>query len=196
MKSLDSTQLLPLPTWIDPRVHLLDDLWLLAIFAILCAAGLPWLVSSFDIRVGAALLGLLALAAIHVGFTLLTAPAPGADRWRKSALGILHAVGVVVVALIWHYAGGLHNPAFLLVFVLPVIGAIFLSRWQPYAMAALAILAVAAVALWESPELRWYASGLAPQAAWLTGLFGSPSMAREVFPGFYAPPAYFLVLLE
>lgn len=196
MKSLDSTQLLPLPTWTDPRVHLLDDLWLLAIFAILVAAGLPWLVSSFDIRVGAALLGLLALAAIHVGFTVLTAPAPGADRWRKSALGILHAAGVVVVALIWHYAGGLHNPAFLLVFVLPVIGAIFLSRWQPYAMAVLAILAVSGVALWESPELRWYASGLAPEAAWLTGLFGSPSPAGEVFPGFYAPPGYFLVLLE
>lgn len=196
MKSLDSTQLLPLPTWSDPRVHLLDDLWLLAIFAILVAAGLPWLVSSFEIRLGAALLGLLALAAVHVGFTLLTAPAPGIHRWRKRALSILHAVGVVVVALIWHYAGGVHNPAFLLVFVLPVIGAIFLSRWQPYAIAILAILAVTAVALSESPELRWYASGLAPQASWLTRLLGGANGAGEPFPGFYAPPGYFVVLLQ
>jgi PAS domain-containing protein len=196
MKSLDSTQLLPLPTWSDPRVHLLDDLWLVTIVAILFAAGLPWLVSSFDIRFGAALLGLLALAGVHVGFTVLTAPAPGIHPWRKRTLSILHAVGVVVVALIWHYAGGIHNPAFLLVFVLPVIGAIFLSRWQPYAIAILAMLAVAAVALTESPELRWYASGLAPQISWLTGLFGDAALGSEPFPGFYAPPGYFVVLLE
>lgn len=196
MKSLESTQLLPLPTWIDPRVHLLDDLWLLAIFAILFAAGLPWLVSSFDIRVGAALLCLLGLAGIHVGFTVLTTPAPGVARWRKRALSILHAVGVVVVALTWHYVGGIHNPAFLLVFVLPVIGSIFLSRWQPYAIAILALLAVATVALVESPELRWYASGLAPQAAWLTRVPGVETGVNDPFPGFYAPPGYFLVLLQ
>jgi PAS domain-containing protein len=196
MKSLDSTQLLPQPTWTDPRVHLLDDLWLLAIFAILFAAGLPWLVSSFDIHVGPALLGLLALAAIHIGFTMLTAPAPGIHRGRKRALAVLHAIGVLVVAVIWHYAGGIHNPAFLVVFVLPVVGAIFLSRWQPYAMAILAILAVSAVALSESPELRWYATGLVPWAGSLTREFGGAIAASEPFPGFYAPPAYFLVLLE
>ncbi len=196
MKSLDSTQLMPLPTWTDPRVHLLDDLWLLAIFAILFAAGVPWLTGSLDIRVGAALLGLLALAAIHIGFTVLTAPAPGIHHGRKRALAILHALGVVLVALIWHYAGGVHDPAFLLVFVLPVIGSIFLSRWQPYAIAVLAILAVSAVALSESPELRWYASGLAPEAAWLTRLFGGAAAGSDPFPGFYAPPGYYLVLLE
>jgi PAS domain-containing protein len=196
MKSLDSTQLLPLPTWSDPRVHLLDDLWLVTIVAILFAAGLPWLLSSFDIRFGAALLGLLALAAVHVGFTVLTAPAPGIHPWRKRALSMLHAVAVVVVALTWHYAGGIHNPAFLIVFVLPVIGAIFLSRWQPYVIAILAIAAVMAVALSESPELRWYASGLAPQVSWLTGLFGDAAGGSEPFPGFYAPPGYFVVLLQ
>lgn len=196
MKSLDSTQLLPLPTWIDPRVHLLDDLWLLAIFSMLFAAGVPWLLGSFDIKLGPALLGLLALAGIHVGFTVLTTPAPGINRWRKRALALLHAAGVAIVALVWHYAGGVHNPGFLLVFVLPVIGAIFLSRWQPYAIAVLAIAAVSAVALRESPELRWYASGLAPQVSWIARLLGGASAAREPFPGFYAPPGYFLVLLE
>jgi PAS domain-containing protein len=196
MKSLESTQLLPLPTWTDPRVHLLDDLWLLAILAILAAAGVPWLLSSLTLQVGAALLGLLALAAIHIGFTLLTAPAPGIHRGRKHALAVLHALGVVVMAVIWHYVGGVHNPAFLVVFALPVIGAIFLSRWQPYAIAVLAMLAVAGVALADSPELRWYASGLAPAAARLTGLFGGATGATQPFPGFYAPPGYFLVLLE
>jgi hypothetical protein len=196
MKSLDSTQLLPRPTWNDPRLHLLDDLWLLAIFAILFAAGLPWLVSSLDIQLGSALLALLGLAAIHVGFTLLTAPAPDIQQWRKLALTLLHAVGVLVIALMWHYVGGIHNPAFLLVFVLPVVGAIFLSRWQPYVVAILAIVAVSAIALSESPELRWYAGGLVPQISWVAPLFGAAAAATSPFPGFYAPPGYFLVLLE
>lgn len=195
MSSLETTQLLPVPTWTDPRVHLLDDLWLLTIFAILFAAGLPWLLSSFDIQIGAALLGLLGLAGIHIGFTVLTAPAPGADSWRRGALAALHAAGVIVVALIWHYAGGVQNPAFLAVFVLPVIGAIFLSRWQPYAIATLALVVVSAVAVSESPELRWYASALGP-GAWLTHLFGGQSAADEPLPAFYAPPAYYLVLLQ
>jgi PAS domain-containing protein len=197
MKSLEATQLLPAPAWTDPRVHLLDDLWLLTIFAILFAAGVPWLVSSFEIQIGAALLGLLALTAIHVAFTVLAAPVKALHPGRRRALSLLHAVGVLIVGLVWHYAGGLQNPAFLLVFVLPVIGAIFLSRWQPYLIAALAILVTAAVAASEAPELRWYVSGLDPAGAWLSGLFGTPAAeAATPFPGFYAPTGYFLVLLE
>ncbi len=197
MKSLEATQLLPAPAWSDPRVHLLDDLWLLTIFAILIAAGLPWLVSSFDMQIGAALLGLLALTAIHIAFTVLGAPVRGVNRGRKRALAALHAVGVVVVALIWRYAGGMQNPAFLAVFVVPVVGAIFLSRWQPYAIAVIAIVAVSAVALSEAPELRWYVSGLGLTGSWLSRLFGGQTVATDMpFPGFYAPTGYFLVLLE
>jgi PAS domain-containing protein len=197
MRSLDSTQLLPVPAWTDPRVHLLDDLWLLTIFAILFAAGVPWLVSSFAMQIGAALLGLLALTAIHVAFTMLAAPTPGVHPGRRRTLSLLHAIGVIVVGLVWHYVGGLQNPAFLVVFVLPVIGAIFLSRWQPYLIAALAILVAGSVAATEAPELRWYVSGLDPAGAWLSGLFGRPAAeAATPFPGFYAPTGYFLVLLE
>jgi PAS domain-containing protein len=197
MKPLDATQLLPVPTWTDPRLHLLDDLWLLTIFAILFAAGVPWLVSSLEMQIGAALLGLLALTAIHVAFTMLAAPAQGRHAGRRNALSLLHAIGVVVVGFVWHYSGGLQNPAFLTVFVLPVIGAIFLSRWQPYLIAAVAIVVAAAVAVSEAPELRWYVSGLDPAGAWLTGLFGRPAAeAATPFPGFYAPTGYFLVLLE
>jgi PAS domain-containing protein len=197
MNSLEATQLLPAPTWTDPRVHLLDDLWLLTIFAILFAAGVPWLASSFEIDIGAALLGLLALTAIHVAFTILAAPGKSLPAGRRRTLTLLHAIGVVVVGLVWHFAGGLQNPAFLIVFVLPVTGAIFLSRWQPYLVGVLAILAAGAVALSEAPELRWYVRGLDPAAAWLTGLFGRPAAeAATPFPGFYAPTGYFLVLLE
>ena len=33
--NVDSTQLIPRPVWENPRVHLLDDIWLLTIVAIL-----------------------------------------------------------------------------------------------------------------------------------------------------------------
>src|SRR5689334_873147 len=135
MKTSDATLLLPAPTWSDPRVHLLDDTWLLIIFAILLAIALPWLMSGFDVSFAAAAAGLLTLGAIHVAFTALINPVRASTAWRTRMLAGLHALGIIVIGFVWHYAGGLQNPAFLTVFVLPVIGAIFLSRWQPYFMA-------------------------------------------------------------
>ena len=197
MKMLEQTQVLPAPTFTDPRVHLLDDLWLLTIFAILLAAGLPWLVSSFTMQFGAALIGLLALTGVHVAFTVLVSPTTVLGTGRRRVLALLHASGVVAIGLIWHYAGGLQNPAFLIVFALPVVGAIFLSRWQPYLSALVAMLIVAIVALTEAPELRWYTSGFDPVGSWLVAQLGtSTATADTPFPGFYAPAGYYLVLLE
>src|SRR5688572_22100656 len=173
MRKSEATLLLPAAAWSDPRVHLLDDTWLLTIFAILIATAVPWLASSFDVSFAAAAAGLLVLGAIHLAFTALINPARASTRWRTRMLTALHAVGIVVIGFIWHYAGGLQNPAFLMVFALPVIGAIFLSRGQPYFMAALAILVVAAVALAQAPELRWYVTGLNAAGGWLAGVFGS-----------------------
>ena len=81
---------------------------------------------------------MLALGAIHIAFTRIWSirRAP-ARAWRTRMLAALHALGIVVIGFIWHHAGGLQNPAFLMVFALPVVGAIFLSRWQPYLMALL-----------------------------------------------------------
>lgn len=197
MKMLEATQVLPAPAWEDPRAHLLDDIWLLTIFAILLSVGVPWFVTSFDIQIWAALLGLLVLAGIHVAFTALAAPHRTATAWRKRALTGLHVIGVAVVGFIWQHTGGLQNPLFLLVFALPVVGAIFLSRWQPYLMAIVAVAAVTAVALVQAPELRWYASSLNTVGGWLAAVLGGQSgTTTPPFPGFYAPSGYFVVLLE
>lgn len=191
----DATQLLPPPSWNDPRVHLLDDTWLLTIFAVLLATALPWLVSAFDINFVAASLGLLALGAIHVAFTLLERPMRFGER--RPLLTALHVTGVLVVGFIWMHAGGLQNPAFLTIFVLPVVGAIFLSRWQPYLMALAAIVVVGAVALAQAPELRWYAPGLNAAGAWLATILDQEgAVTNAPFQGFYAPSGYFVVLLE
>lgn len=187
------TQLIPAPTWSDPRSHLLDDTWLLTIFAILLATVVPWLVSSLDINFVAACLGLLALGAIHISFTTIGKPARVAER--RALLTLLHVAGIVVVGFIWLNAGGLQNPAFLIVFALPVVGAIFLSRWQPYLMALLAIVVAGVVALAQAPELRWYVPGLNAVGASLAALLGQQG-ASSTFPGFYAPSAYYAVMLQ
>lgn len=195
--ALDATQMLATPLWSDPRVHLLDDLWLLALFAMLFAAGVPWFLGSLDVRVGAALAGLIVIALIHFGFTALAGPAAALKRWRRGALSALHAAGIIVTGFVWLHVGGLQNPLFLLVFTLPVIGAVFLSRWQPYVMSILALAVVTLCALAQAPELRWYASGLSGVGELLARLFErAPSMAVAPFPGFYAPSGYFVVLLE
>ena len=111
---------------------------------------------------------------------------------------LLDSIGVMLIGFIWQHVGALQNPLFLTVFALPVIGAIFLSRWHPYFIAALSVVVVAIVSLSQVPELRWYASGLIGNENWLTELFGRQAAAAPPpsFSGFYAPSSYLMVLLE
>jgi PAS domain-containing protein len=179
-----------------PRVHLLDDVWLLTIVGILLAVGIPWLSGGFEVQVGVAGFALLALGAIHIAFTFLASPAhPG--RWHNHALTLLNAMGVVLIGFIWAHVGGLQNPMFLMIFVLPVIGSIFLSRWHPFLTALLSVLVVGIVALSRTPELRSYVSGLLDTGAWLAKLFGRQGLESEgSFAGFYAPTGYLVTVLE
>ena len=195
--NLDSTQSIARPAWQNPRVHLLNDIWLLTIVAILVATGVPWFAGGFEVDVGTASWGLLALGGMRIPFALLASPTTSYHRWRDHALKLLHAIGVILIGFIWQHVGALQNPLFLMVFALPVFGAIFLSRWQPYLIAVLSVFVVGIVALSEAPELRSYAGGLIGGDAWLTALFGSLGTARQPsFAGFYAPTSYLIVLLE
>jgi PAS domain-containing protein len=183
--------------WENPRIPLLDDVWLMTIVAILLATGVPWLVSGFEVDLGRASWGLLALGGIHYAFTLLASPNHWIGRWRDRALTLLDLAGVLCIGLIWQHVGALQNPMFLVVFALPVSGAIFLSRWHPYLVAAVSVLIVGAVAMGQAPELRWYASGMFGADAWLPWLFGNQGEApQSSFAGFYAPLGYLVVLLE
>ena len=195
--AVDGTQLIPQPIWQNPRVHLLDDLWLLTIVAILVATGLPWIASGFEVDVATASWGLLALGAIYIAFSTLGSPTHSHGKWHDRALTLLDVAGVILMGFIWQHVGALQNPMFLTVFALPVIGAIFLSRWHPYLIAAVSVVVVGIAALAQAPELRWYASGLLGGDAWLTWLFGRQSaVTQPSFSGFYAPSSYLLVLLE
>jgi len=119
------------------------------------------------------------------------------SRWASRLVALLHATGIVGLGVLWHACGGLQNPAFLLAFALPVIGASGLSRGRPYASALLALIVVGAVALLEAPELRWYVADLRSSARWLAPLFSPGSAASGgPFAGFYAPVGYDVTLLE
>lgn len=195
--SLDSTQLLPRLLWQNPRVHLLDDTWLLTVATLLLVLGVPWFSGHLDVQIGTAALGLLALGVLHLAFTVIAAAPPSIARWRNPTLKTLHAAGVLVLGFIWWHAGALQNPVFLLVFVLPVVGAIFLSRWFPYVTALLAVLTVSVVALAEAPDLRWYVAGfLGREGHLLDWLGGAGARTPAPFASFYAPTTYQVVMLE
>jgi hypothetical protein len=195
--NLDSTQLIQRPVWQNPRVHLLDDIWLLTIVAMLVATGVPWFVNGFEPDFGMASWGLLALGGIYIAFSLLATPTPSRGRWRAHGLTLLDAAGVILIGFVWRHVGALQNPLFLAVFALPVIGSIFLSRWHPYLIAALSVVVVGIVSMSQVPELRWYASGLLGNDTWLTELFGRQgTVPPPSFAGFYAPTSYLMVLLE
>src|SRR3982074_3982977 len=138
----------------------------MTIVALPAATGVPWFASGFEVNVGMASWGLLALGAVHVAFAVLASPNRAHGKWRDRALTLLDILGVVLIGFIWEHVGALQNPMFLMVFALPVVGAIFLSRWHPYLIAAVSIIAVAVVALSQAPELRWYASGFVGSGAW------------------------------
>jgi len=195
--NVESTQLIARPVWENPRVHLLDDIWLMTIVAILVATGVPWFASGFEVDLAMASWGLLALGGVHVAFTMLAAPTRSHGKWRDRVLTLLDIGGVILIGFVWQHVGGLQNPLFLTVFALPVMGAIFLSRWHPYLIAAVSVVAVTVVALSQAPELRWYASGLLGNDTWLTWLFGNQSaVPQPSFSGFFAPSNYLIVLLE
>jgi PAS domain-containing protein len=181
----------------NPRVHLLDDLWLLTIVAILTATGLPWIASGFEVDVVTASWGLFALGGIYIAFALLASPARPHGPWRSRFLTFLDVLGVILIGFVWQHVGGLQNPMFLTVFALPVIGAIFLSRWHPFLIAAASVAVVCCAAFAQAPELRWYAAGLLGGDEWFTWLFGRPnSVTQPSFSGFFAPSSYLIVLLE
>jgi PAS domain-containing protein len=191
------TRALPSPLQNNSQIQLLNDVWLLTIFAVLFGTGVPWLASDFQINVVSASLGLLALGAVHVALTLMGAPLRRQTVWHARAITALEVAGVVFIGFIWDHVGALQNPLFLIVFVLPIVGAIFLSRWHPYLLAAVSIVTVAFVSLSEAPELRWFASGLIGSDVWLVRLFGRDAAATgSSFSAFSAPLNYLIVLLE
>ena len=181
----------------NSRIQLLNDIWLMTILAVLIGTGVPWIASDFQVDFAAASWGLLALGAVHGVLTFLASPRRSPAAWHGRAVTALEVSGVMAIGFIWAHVGALQNPLFLLIFALPIIGAVFLSRWHPYLLAATGIVTVIVVSLAEAAELRWFASGLIGNDVWLVRLFGHGAAPVEPsFSAFSAPLNYLIVLLE
>lgn len=178
------------------RKRLLDDAWLLTLFVILLATAVPWFLRIMELDLAPLAWSLFGFGLIYLA-TALTADRLQDRRSLLLILGALQAVGVLFLGFLWHCAGGLQNPMFLLVFVLPVVGGSLISRWQSYTSALLAVAAVAAVTFVEARELWWYVAQMGLPVSWLTDFLSDRWLATgRPFPGFYAPPPYYFVLLE
>ncbi len=196
MSGPTGTQILRRPLQDNSRLQLLNDIWLLTILAVLIGTGVPWLASDFQVDIVPAGLGLLGLGLLHVVLTFMGSPMRHGASPRRLVTG-LEIAGVVLLGFVWDHVGALQNPLFLMAFVLPILGATFLSRWHPYLLAFVSIVTVGFVSLSVAPELRWFASGLAGSDAWLVWIFGRNSASADpAFSAFSAPLNYLIVLLE
>lgn len=198
MSDRSPTQILSPLDWLDPRAHALGDTWLVILFTVLCAIGLPWLLSGVQLDLADCALGLLALAILHAALAVVAPRLAARPRARARTLSALHALGVVALGFIWQRAGGLQNPLLLAVFVLPVIGAVFISRWQPYLTAALSIVIVCVLAAGQAPldaTAPWTLQELHVAAAWLVSAVRLSGSSGGPFAAFYAPAGYYRMLL-
>jgi len=174
----------------------LDALWLFTFVAAFLAVAAPWYVRSLEIDLVPPAATLFVAAAAYFAVAKVT------DRLRRGgAVAAVTAasqlVGVGVLAVVWHLAGGVHYPLFVLVFALPVAGAgVLLPRWQVWTSAVAAVAAVAAVTWIESPDLRWYALRAGLPVETLVGLLPeAPSRAGDAFPDVRLPPAFLFAAL-
>ena len=178
------------------RKRLIDAAWLVCLFASVASLAIPWFFSILDVDLtrAAGLVFIYALA--YLALATIT------DRWNSMravwiVMRVMTMTSVLFLGALWHLAGGLDNPAFLLAFTLPVIiSGVMLLGWQAHATALISIVVVAVVAVAESPDLRWYLNRL---HAWPTylALPISPLFTRsQRLAGLDATPGYEFIVVE
>jgi len=96
MNDSHGTQLLPALLWRDPRIHPLDDTWLLTIFTILPAIALPRFVSGVDIDFAATAVDCWPRGHPPLLHGLVQSRDPQSASAHAHALG-LHTLGVITV---------------------------------------------------------------------------------------------------
>lgn len=175
------------------RKQVLDDAWLLMLLGVTLAVGAPWFLRTLPIDTAPVTWAVFAYGAAYLAISRLVDRLRGA-RALLNALTAMQGASVVFLAFLWHLVGGLQNPMFLLVFAIPIAATgCMLPGARAFAVTFLAIAGVAAVALANAPELRWYLTQLGvPAAIMPTGT----GLAARPFPGLDLPAAYlFLALL-
>jgi PAS domain-containing protein len=164
-------------------------------FVLACGAtGVFWFLRILPLEIGTAARVAFAYAVLYL-LAGRAAEALAPTAALRATTVLLRAVSIAVLAAVWHLLGGVHNPMLLLVFAIPVVAAAVAAGPAYAALEALgSVLAVAAVSVMESAELRWYLfqfgvpSALVPSLSPVTG-------ATELLPDLVAQPSYVIVVL-
>ncbi len=178
------------------RKREIDDVWLLTIVVVLLSIGVLWFQRILDIDLARVAWVLFAYGSAYLAMAFAADRASTA-RTFVVTVALVQAAGIVTLTMLWRLTGGLQNPMFLLVFTLPVMaGSVILPRWQAYATAGLAVLAVTVVALADSAALRWYLwqTGLPVRAA-LNVIGQIPATSTHPFPATAESPPYLMVVV-
>lgn len=184
------------PLAIGERKGLLELAWLMTAVVALLAVAVPWYFQALDVDLRPIAWSLFAFTALSLVASRAAGSRLKPSMALRSTIG-LHSLGTLVLALIWHLAGGTANPTFLVLFVLPVMASFLTARRTlPYLTASLAVMAVSLVALAESPALRWYLGRLGvPLAHRLDWLGGWLERDGAGALGGSTPPALVFVVL-
>ena len=101
------------------RKRVLDDGWLLMLLSIVAALSIPWFLRNFQVDLAPVT---WLIFACGVAYLVLSSALDRlrAPRVKVIALSAMQIGAVVFLAFLWHLAGNLQNPMFLLAFALPV----------------------------------------------------------------------------
>jgi hypothetical protein len=178
------------------RKRFFDNVWFLTLFAILLATGIPWYLRILDISFGRIIWGLFGC-----NLFLLVSNAAIKAYPRTHALqiivGLQHCVGIFTVGLLWHFAGNVQNPFFLIVLALPLIaGSLVMSPWQSYTSAFLLVGSVLTIVWIDAPDLRWSVLQIHLLPDWLSRFLPVPVGAfPQPFPDLNTNPSYLFTLV-
>ena len=149
---------------------------------------LPWLLRMIEIELAPLAWTLTAFAATHAALTF------AADRFRtdRSMLRLLYAVpllGVPFMALLWHYGGGVRNPALALAMILPIVATAALRNRFALVVALWSVAVVTVTVTLASADFGWYITQLGFPGAAFFAVAGDELLARDPFPGATTTPA-------
>lgn len=178
------------------RKRLLDSAWIVSLVAGLASVALLWFMSILEIDLERAAWVVLVYIA---GYLVIST---AGDR-LKSPFAVTQAIrfttltSVIFLGVLWHLVGGLDNPMFLVMFALPVLlSGVMMVGWLAHVAAAVSIMTVSLVALYESPDLRWYFERFHLIGPGLTALLSRETVgARLAVHGLEHGPAYDFTLI-
>jgi PAS domain-containing protein len=171
-----------------------DNTWTLATLLATVLAVAWWELGLAQFAVGPVIWALAALAAIQYLLNAQARGATSAATLRRLALAS-QLLGTALIAVSWHLFGGIQQPLYPLIIVLPLLtGALVLTFWQQQ-IAIVAILVVLASGVLLSPDTNSFIQeryGIGLASVQLLPSFIPRS--RAVFPDISTSPAYDLLL--